>query len=279
MLKSYFVNQGLKEVQIEEFIRKRFPDGDYSRMELQRTPLGIKVLIWSSSPGRIIGRGGRTINEMTEALRDRFQLENPQVDVKSVPNPSLDARIVARHIAMSLERGFNFKRVGNNMIKRVMGAGAIGVEIVISGRVSGGKAMKGKFIEGYLKHSGEQAKTMVDYGFEEVYQIGKSKPGKVGIKVKIMREFQLITGEKKRSLKEVKAALMPDAREKAAEEEKAKQEAAAAEENAEKKTKKPAKAETKKEPKEEPKEEAPAKPPAKPAAQAENLKAKEPTIQ
>jgi small subunit ribosomal protein S3 len=204
MLKRYFVNQGLKEVQIEEFIREKFPEGSYSRTELQRTPLGIKVVIYSASPGRIIGRGGKTINEMTQSLKERFNLENPQLDVKSVPKPDLDARIVAKQIALALGRGFNFKRIGNTMLKRVMDAGAIGAEIIISGRISGGKGMTAKFIDGYLKHSGEQSKTLVDYGYEEIYQLGKSKPGKVGIKVKIMKEFQLITGERKSSLKEMK---------------------------------------------------------------------------
>lgn len=196
MLRKYFINQALKEVQIEEFIRNRFPEANYSHMELKRTPLGIKIIIFSSSPGRIIGKGGRTINEMTDALKEKFNLENPQLDVKSVAQPFLDAKIVAKQIALAMERGFNFKRVGNTTLKRVMAAGAMGVEISIGGRVSGGKAMRAKFIDGYLKHSGDPSKKLVDYGFEEIYQIGRSKPGKVGIKVKIMKEFQSITGEK-----------------------------------------------------------------------------------
>jgi len=203
MLKQYFVKQALKEAQIEKFIRQHFPEGNYSHMDLQRTPLGIKIIIYSSTPGKIIGRGGRIINEMTDALKAKFKLENPQLDVKPILNPDLNPRIVAKHIATALERGFNFKRIGNLLLKRVMRAGAIGVEIKISGRVLGGKAMRAKFIDGYLKHSGEPAKTLVDYGFEEIYRIGKSKPGKVGIKVKIMKEFQTITGERKSSMKDL----------------------------------------------------------------------------
>ncbi|MBL7160375.1 MAG: 30S ribosomal protein S3 [Candidatus Aenigmarchaeota archaeon] len=250
MLKQYFVNQGLKEVQIEDFIRKKYPNANYSRMELQRTPLGIKIVIYSSSPGRIIGRGGKTINEITEILKEKFNLENPQVDVKAVQKPDLDARIVAKQIASTLERGFNFKRIGNIMLKRVMAAGAIGAQIMISGRVSGGKAMRVKFIDGYLKHSGEPAKTMVDYGFEEIYQMGRSKPGKVGIKVKIMREFQLITGEKKYSLKDI----MPGARapEPVAEDEKPAKEAVKKEPAKSPAGKKPAKEAVKKPVKKEP---------------------------
>ncbi|MBI4021513.1 MAG: 30S ribosomal protein S3 [Candidatus Aenigmarchaeota archaeon] len=203
MLKQYFIKQGLKEAQIEEFIRKKFPEANYSHMELQRTPLGVKVVIHSSSPGRIIGRGGVVINELTQQLKEKFNLENPQVDVKSVPNPNLDAKIVAAQITQALARGFNFKRIGNIMLKKVMGAGAIGVEIVISGKITGGKGLQVKFLEGYLKHSGHLSKELVDYGYADIYQVGRSKPGKIGVKVKIMREFESITGERRTTIKEI----------------------------------------------------------------------------
>lgn len=220
MIKQYFIKQGLKESQIEEFIRKRFPEGNYSHMDLQRTPLGIKIIIYSSSPGRIIGRGGAVINELTDALKAKFDLENPQVDVKSVPHPYLDAKIVAQQIVLALQRGFNFKRIGNIMIKKVMGAGAIGVEIVISGKITGGKGITTKFLEGYLKHSGSLATELVDHGFAELYEVGRSKPGKIGVKVKIMKEFQSISGERRTTLKEPEKPKEPPQEEPKAEEKK-----------------------------------------------------------
>ena len=102
MLKKYFVKQGIKEAEIEEYIRTAFPLGDYSRTELQRTPLGIKVVIYTNKPGRIIGKGGKNINDITEGIKKRFDLENPQVDVKMVENPNLDARIIAKQITSAL---------------------------------------------------------------------------------------------------------------------------------------------------------------------------------
>jgi len=203
MLKQYFVKQGLKEARIEGFIKNRFPQANYSHMDLQRTPLGIKVIIYSSSPGRIIGRRGVVINELTDALREKFALENPQIDVKSVPNPYLDAKIVSKQIVLALERGFNFKRMGNIMLKKVMSAGAIGVEIIIKGKMTGGKGMTAKFLDGYLKHSGSLSKELVDYGYADLYTVGRSKPGKIGVKVKIMKEFQSISGERRKTLKEI----------------------------------------------------------------------------
>ncbi len=191
MLKNFFIKQGIKETQVEQFIRKKFPLGDYSRTEIQRTPLGIKIIIYTNKPGRIIGKGGKNINDMTDAIKNRFGLDNPQLDVKMISNPNLDPRIVAKQIASALEKGYNYKKIGNLTMKRVMSSGAIGAQIIISGKLGGGKGMTGKFQEGYLKHCGEPSNTLVDYGFEEA----QTRPGKIGIKVKIMKQFQDITGQ------------------------------------------------------------------------------------
>lgn len=193
MLNQYFIKHAIKEMEIEKFIRETFPMGDYSRIELQRTPLGIKIVIYTNKPGRIIGRSGRNINDMTDAIKQKFGLENPQLDVKTIRNPDLDAKIVAKQIVSSLERGFNYKKVGNIVIKRIMDAGAVGAEIIISGKFGTGKGMTSKFTEGYLKHCGQPAKELVDYGFEEA----NTKPGKIGVRVKIMKYFMDIDGELK----------------------------------------------------------------------------------
>ncbi len=194
-MKEFFVKQGIKEAQIEEFIRTTFPLGDYSRTELQRTPLGIKIIIYTNKPGRIIGRGGKNINEITEAIKKRFDLENPQVDVKIIENPNLDAKIVAKQTSSALEKGYNYKKIGNLTIKRIMSAGAIGAEIIISGKLGGSKGLTSKFTAGYLKHSGMPSKELVDVGFEEA----QTRPGKIGVRVKIMREFEDISGERRRT--------------------------------------------------------------------------------
>lgn len=200
MIKDYFIKQGIKDVEIEKFIRTQFPYGDYSKTELQRTPLGIKIIIYTNKPGRIIGRGGKNINEITEMVKEKFGFENPQIDVKAVRNPDLDPKIVAKQIASAIERGYNYKKIGNLVMKRVMDAGAVGVEIIISGRLGGGggKSMTGKFTHGYLKHCGQPAKDFVSRGFEEA----NTRPGKVGIKVAIMKEYVDISGKKRELLEQ-----------------------------------------------------------------------------
>jgi small subunit ribosomal protein S3 len=197
------VKHAIKEVEIDKFIRENFPMGDYSKTELQRTPMGIKIVIYTNKPGRIIGRGGRTINEMTEAIKQKFGLENPQLDVKNIRNPDLDAKIVAKQIVSSLEKGFNFKKIGNLTIKRIMDAGAFGAEIIISGKFGTGKGMTSKFTEGHLKHCGQPAKELVDYGFEEA----NTKPGKIGVQVKIMKYFMELDGSIKTKREKMEEAL------------------------------------------------------------------------
>lgn len=190
LLKQYFIKQSIKEATVEDFIRKQFPLGDYSSTELQRTPLGLKVVIWTNKPGKIIGRGGKTINEMTDALKREFGLENLQIDVKTIENPDLDPKIVAKQIASALVKGYNHKKIGNLTLKRIMDAGAIGAQIVISGCLGGAKSMTMKLTEGYLKHCGQPAKEMVAEGFE----VANTKRSTVGVKVRIMKEFKDISG-------------------------------------------------------------------------------------
>lgn len=194
LLKKFFINYAKRKVRIERFIRNYFPGESYSRIELERTPLGVKILIYTDRPGRIIGAGGGKINEMTDMLKNKFKLDNPQVDVKSIEKPDLDAKIVAKRITSALERGFNYKKIGNVMLKRIMDAGAVGAEIIISGKLGGSKGRVGKFTSGYLKHCGQPAKELVDYGFEEA----STKPGKIGVKVKIMKSVPLIMKDREK---------------------------------------------------------------------------------
>lgn len=191
LLKQYFVKQSIKEAQVEDFIRKKFPLGDYSSTELQRTPLGLKVVIWTNKPGKVIGRGGKTINEMTDALKEEFDLENLQLDVKTIENADLDPKIVAKQISSALVKGYNPKKIGNLTLKRIMGAGAIGAQIIISGCLGGSKSRSMKFTEGFLKYCGQPAKELVADGFE----VAKTRRSTIGVKVSIMKEFRDISGK------------------------------------------------------------------------------------
>ncbi|MCD6590420.1 MAG: 30S ribosomal protein S3 [Candidatus Aenigmarchaeota archaeon] len=192
LTKSFFIDYSIRKWMIYNFIRGHFPEENISSIELERTPLGVKIVIHTDNPGRIIGVGGRKINELTDVLKTKFNLENPQIDVKSVKSPYLDAKIVAHRIKDALERGYNYKKIGNIMLKRIMDAGAVGAEIIISGKLGGSKGRTGKFISGYIKKCGQPAKELVDHGFAEA----ETKPGKIGIKVSIMKFMPSVIEDK-----------------------------------------------------------------------------------
>ncbi len=220
--RDFFIKQGLKEAQIEDYIRQKFPAGDYSHMLIQRTPLGIKIVIYTNKPGRIIGKGGRVINEMTESIKEKFALENPEIEVRGIENPDLDSHIVAKQIASALAKGFNYKKIGNLAMRRIMDARAVGAQIIIAGKISGSKASRAKFMEGYVKLAGNPATELVDIAYETVL----TKPGIIGVTVKIMArdveaEAKKAEEEEAKKLAEEKPALIEELKkeEKPAEEE------------------------------------------------------------
>ncbi len=179
-----FVAQNLKEVAIKEFVMSQLSRVGLSSIKLQRTPLGDKILIRASRPGLVVGRAGSNIQRLTEALKEEFKLDNPQVEIEEVTTIGLDANIIAEMIVNSLERfGTNrFKGVGHRALQDVMSAGALGVEILISGKIPGQRARTWRFYQGHLKKCGDVAMSGVDVA----YKTAVTKKGAVGVKVSIM---------------------------------------------------------------------------------------------
>ncbi len=184
-IEKTFVKEGIKESQIENFLRKRFERAEYSHTEIQRTPVGTRIVVYANKPGLVIGRSGRRIAEITEEIKKEFGFENPLIDVRQVEQPFLDAAIVATRIAKALERGIHYKRVCNFYIEKIMEAGAIGVQIEASGKLAGVERSRfQKFKKGFIVHSGDYAEKLVDRGYAQALL----KPGAAGIQVKIMKE-------------------------------------------------------------------------------------------
>ncbi len=184
MIERQFVAQNVKEYLIQEYVAANVSKGGHSHTKMQRTPLGEKIIVYASRPGLIVGRKGANIKKLTKDLKKKFNLENPQIEISEVENIFMDAQIVAEMIASSLERfGTNrFKGVGHKMMSDVMNAGAIGIEILISGKIPGARAKRWRFYEGYLKKCGDVALTDVKTAFSSAML----KTGAIGIRVKIM---------------------------------------------------------------------------------------------
>jgi len=198
---KHFVKEGVREAQIEEFLRKRFDRAGYSHIDIQRTPLGTRIIVYASRPGLVIGKSGARIKELTEDVQKKFKLENPMVDVVEVGNPFLDAQVVANRIARSLERGAFYKKVANYYLNEIMRAGAVGVQIRVGGKLGGQRGRFQKFKEGHIKHSGYYGDEIVDKG----KATATLKLGIVGVQVKILKESpeDLLTRLKEKKVEEV----------------------------------------------------------------------------
>ncbi len=184
MIERQFVKQKLKEHLIQEYIASKLNRTGYSHTEVKRTPLGEKVVIYTTRPGLVVGKKGETIQKLTLVLKKKFKMENPQIEIGEVVNPYLDVNYVCDRIVSTLERfgSKGFKSVGYKTLQIMMDAGAMGAEIVVSGKVPSARARSWRFSAGYLKKSGDTAITKVN----KAEGSANLKSGVVGVKVSLM---------------------------------------------------------------------------------------------
>jgi len=177
-----FVQEGITKALVDEYLAAELERAGYGGMVMNRTPMGTQITVYAEKPGMVIGKGGKLIRKITRDLDRRFHLDNPQIDVQDVGRGDLNGRVVANRLASSLERGWYFRKAGQSMMRRVMDAGALGCEIVISGKLTGPRSRTEKFISGYIKHSGKPAIDLVDKG----YSVAVKKLGVIGCQVRII---------------------------------------------------------------------------------------------
>jgi small subunit ribosomal protein S3 len=184
MIQRKILSKKIQEFEIGEYVTQNLKGAGVSSVKLQITPLGEKIVVAASRPGLVVGRKGQYIRKLTNGIKRKFNLENPQIEIAEVEDPNLDAKIVAERIVNTLERfGVNrFKGVGHKTMEDVMNAGARGVEIIISGKVPSSRAKRWRFYQGYLKKCGDIADSYV----REAYSQALLKTGTIGIQVRIM---------------------------------------------------------------------------------------------
>ncbi len=179
---KHFISESMKKNEIDEFLQKELARAGYGGVNISKTPLGTHIVIYAMRPGLVIGRGGGTIRELARILEEKFNVPNPQISVSEMEIPELNAYVVASRIASALQRGIHFRRSGYWALNRVMEAGALGVEIIISGKLRTDRSRYEKFKAGYLPKCGDAALKYVRKAGVDV----QLKPGTLGVKVRIM---------------------------------------------------------------------------------------------
>ncbi|MFW9919340.1 MAG: 30S ribosomal protein S3 [Candidatus Thorarchaeota archaeon] len=187
---KYFIEQNTRRLTIDEFLGFELNSAGYGGVEIRKMPMRTEVVIHASRPGVVIGRRGSKIRELTDILENEFGIENVQVEVSEIENPWLNAQVMASRLARQLERGVRFRRMAYWILRRVMRAGAIGCEIIVSGKLSSRRARYQKFKQGTIAKTGEPATIFVDEADDKAVL----KPGVIGIKVRIMRPDAKLPG-------------------------------------------------------------------------------------
>ncbi len=177
-----FITESIKRTEIDEFLQKKLERAGYGGVNLSKTPLGTHVVIYAMRPGLVIGRGGETIKELATSLEQTFKVTNPQISVSEIEVPEFNAYVVAARVASALQRGVHFRRAGFWALNQVMDAGALGAEIVISGKLRTERARFEKFRAGYFPRCGEPALRFMKKAEVHV----QLKPGIIGVRVKLM---------------------------------------------------------------------------------------------
>jgi small subunit ribosomal protein S3 len=179
-----FIRENTNRILIKEFLIRKVEGAGFGGMTIQRTPMGTRINILVERPGMVIGKSGSKIKEITNEIREKFNVENPQIEIQEAgSSASLNAQIMAEKLGEALERGWHFRRAGHSTVRRIMNSGAKGCQVVIAGKLTGARHRTEKFMEGHIKYCGETANEVMDRGFA----VAKLKAGVLGVKVGIMR--------------------------------------------------------------------------------------------
>lgn len=183
-----------RNMEINEFLRRELKDAGFGGVEIQKTPVGARITVFVTRPGLVIGRKGTGIKDLMAKLEQKFGLQNPQISVLEVTSPELNPEIMCNRIAQLIERGTAFRRASMWTLNTIMSAGALGVEVVISGKLRTERAHFEKHTVGVVPKSGDIAGHIVKTGITHVL----TKMGLMGIQLRIAtkaelpQEFQLV---------------------------------------------------------------------------------------
>ena len=185
--KKGYAQNVLEDVRIRRFLEKRLKLAGLVSVEIERLVSKIKIIIHVTRPGVVIGRGGSGLEELKKELVLLVSLPDPeknlQFDILEVAQPELSAKLVATRITLELERRMPHRRVIKRTMERVMAAGALGIKVVLAGRVGGAVISR---TEKYSQGTVPLATIRANIDYAQIPALTKS--GYVGVKVWIYKK-------------------------------------------------------------------------------------------
>ncbi len=171
----------LEDYKIRRFLKKKLFHAGVSRIEIERSAKRVRLRVFASRPGIIIGKKGSEIANLKKDL-ERLTSHEVFIDIQEVRKPEIDAQLVAENVASQIERRVAFRRAMKRGISSALRFGAEGVKIICSGRLGGAEmARTEQYREGRIPLHTLRAD--IDYGFTEA----KTTYGIIGVKVFIFK--------------------------------------------------------------------------------------------
>ncbi len=174
-----------EDLKLRKFVKKEYWNAAIKDIIIERIADSITINIYTARPGVIIGRGGKELQSLREKINKMIK-KDVAIEIKEVKRPELSAQLTAEQVAFRLEKRTAFRRAMRAAVSSAIKVGAIGIKIMVSGRLGGAEIARSEW---YLvgKVPLQTLKADIDYGFAEA----KTTYGQIGVKVWIYKGEKL----------------------------------------------------------------------------------------
>jgi small subunit ribosomal protein S3 len=166
-----------QDIKIRELVHAEAEKAGVSRIEVERFPGKVKVVVHTAKPGILIGRKGESVKKMRHSL-EILTAKKIDLEIKEIKNPDTDAYLVAMNIAGQLERRVSYRRAMKKALQQAMRQGAQGIKVAVAGRLSGAEMARSAWLrEGRVPL--QTLRANIDFAKAEAL----TTFGKIGVKV------------------------------------------------------------------------------------------------
>ena len=172
-----FADNLVEDYNIRKFLKKKLYSAGISKIEIERASDRLKIIIFTTKPGVVIGRAGSEIEALKGEVA-KYTNKKLNLEIKEIKKPDLNAQLVAENIASQLENRISFRRAMKSVMSRTMKSGAKGIKTAVAGRLGGADMARTEFYsDGTIPL--QTLRADIDYGFAEA----TTTYGKTGVKV------------------------------------------------------------------------------------------------
>jgi small subunit ribosomal protein S3 len=173
-----------EDLALKKDLKKRFSHAGVARVDVERAANKLKITIFTSRPGIIIGRKGQEVDKLKQEIQKKTGKE-VFINIQEILKPELDAQLVSESVALQLEKRIAFRRAMRKAVDAALRFGAKGIKVRVSGRLNGAEIARSEwYLHGQLPLHTLRAD--IDYGFAEA----RTSFGQIGVKTWIFKGEQ-----------------------------------------------------------------------------------------